>query len=589
MVILQDLQVQNSFHQAGQLDDLELPTYSPTQEHFVQIANRNAQRATGINGTAPLASAMEDRYSINDIINSKNEEITSRNCESGRSKFKLGSSKSWFNKSFDQTILNPPTEAVQHKTIRRQNSVTDFFQNMISKSRSHIQDMFSLKREKTKRKTAAGGTQRRNPTPEIGAEGGAGDISSEFAVHCDVMQISLHNSCPSFCSDAVEDFPARSRVSLNPDPSWRRNDKRAPSPSSITSPDDLFFIHDHENVKVTNEDTKIQHIPIVMNSGLFSTGNPPIRKSPTQFRRKSLHSPLIPPIPYRAPTIITTASNDSSESADDNDVVHALLGSRSSFLTAEMTHKNKRALVKSNSDTFTKTNPSPQLLAKASSDGNCSTKSLSSSLASSLTSNSNVMIAVTDYLFLGSIEAAYNEPLLCKYGISSLIDMTNTNPSSVPPHKKSDCPCACVNKTHFRSKLNIGVDDIEWENLEQYFGEINAFINGARKMGRHVLVFSYMGKSRAPAAVIQHLMQTFHMPYRDALNVVRANRPQVKLNSGFVKTLRRLEKGLGLQGQETDLNGKQLREESPRVSCGSIEGIETLNVPPVVRGAWLEC
>ncbi|CAL1542667.1 unnamed protein product [Lymnaea stagnalis] len=208
-----------------------------------------------------------------------------------------------------------------------------------------------------------------------------------------------------------------------------------------------------------------------------------------------------------------------------------------------------------------------------------------------MTSNGNVMISVTDYLFLGSVEAAYNEPLLCKYGISSLIDMTNTSPGLVPANKKSDCPCACAHQTHFRSKLNIGVDDIEWENLEQYFGEINAFINGARKMGRRVLVFSYMGQSRAPAAVIQHLMQHFKMPYRDAINIVRAKRPKVKLNSGFVKALCRLEKRLGLQETDSALAVREAtrRAESPRVSCGSVEELETLAVPPVVRGAWLEC
>ncbi|XP_012946991.1 mucin-5AC [Aplysia californica] len=587
---------------------------------------------------------------VRDDLETQQQTAASASARSRR-KFARSGSNSWFNKSFDQAVLNQATKPPPARSMRRQSSVTDFFQNVLSKSKSHLQDIFSSKREKSKIKmamTTAQEARLQSPTAAVaaasdktaesasGAEGGASPAQSGHDLG--FRSASLHKSCPSFYdpdSELVDTSSINVQISLDPSPTETRPDiskrrrsgdkSRVSSPTSpMTATMNMFVVTKPTNFRSKSEDVDSSltnaaptHRRLTKKSSLpFSTFRHEGTSSPTSIssltspsKKKTPVSDTASPGRYRAPKIVTLSSHDSSDSADESQFRIGSFtstppgaytgGGRASFTgttalltTGDVISRAKRALVKSNSDTFAKLSSSPLPLVKASSDGNCFKKNSVSSLATSMTSSARVMVSVTDYLFLGSVEAAYNEPLLCKYGVSSMIDMTNISPTLVPPHKKSDCPCACVNKTHFRSKLNIGVDDIEWENLEQYFEEINAFINGARLKGRRVLVYSYMGQSRAAAAAIQHLMHHFKMPYREALHVVRSKRPQVKLNSGFVKALLRLEKRLGLQTVNQDEKGAGLKkqenkpEESPRVSRGSVED---LSAPPVVRGAWLEC
>lgn len=144
---------------------------------------------------------------------------------------------------------------------------------------------------------------------------------------------------------------------------------------------------------------------------------------------------------------------------------------------------------------------------------------------------------------MGGVEGYFNDPLLCGLGVGAIVDATNVAPSCVPPEKKTTCPCTC-GKKHFRSKLNLAVDDIEWENIEQYFHDVNAFVDGWRRRGSRVLVVSYHGKSRAPALVVQYLMHHFRIPLERALAHVRSRRPQTRINPGFMRSLQRLEKRL---------------------------------------------
>ncbi|GFN89859.1 dual specificity protein phosphatase 8 [Plakobranchus ocellatus] len=578
-----------------------------------------------------------------------------------RRKLGRGDSKSWFNKSFDQTVLNQATKPKPQKMIRRQNSVTDFFYTMLTKSKTHLQDIFASKKEKPHRRTDYGRDDSAGPfhvdNSEHGrslvwGESGSNECDESQCLHGDTKnspQYSFRSALENNThASSISSFSRESdyqRVSLSPNPTVneslgcrRLSDEKdlSSSPQSKISNMDMFLTS-KPSQQVDWSRSALEKSPGTLASPSKRYQSPdgldpakPETSRSAAMRRKQMaqSASLSPPQSFAPRTIVTLSSYGSADSAEESDFVRVGRddGKRSvssapssrlstcwdghtaspSLLEAGGATGGKRTLVKSNSDTFARLDStsssflsasSPQLVYKTSSEGK---NSLTQFLTSGVKSVGTIMIRVTDYLFLGSIEAAYNEPILCKYGISSLIDMTNVNPALVPAHKKSDCPCACAaNKTpHFRSKLNIGVDDIEWENLEQYFDEINSFINGARRKGRRVLVFSYMGQSRAAAAVVQHLMTHYKMPYKDAMTVVRSKRPQIKLNSGFVKALRRLEKKLGLTTDEA--GGKMManfgdnaefRESSPVVSRGSVEAIErTSNEhPPVVRGAWLEC
>ncbi|XP_022287419.2 uncharacterized protein LOC111100096 [Crassostrea virginica] len=182
---------------------------------------------------------------------------------------------------------------------------------------------------------------------------------------------------------------------------------------------------------------------------------------------------------------------------------------------------------------------------------------------------------VLDYLFIGSIEVAYNEPKLCRLKIDSLVDISNLSSAQVPSSKKLHCPCLCGHDSrHFRSRLIIRVEDDDKEDIEQYFSEINKFIDGARKCGKNVLIFSYLGNSRAPAAAIQYLMSHEGFLLRQAYNLVKNQRPSVEINQGFQNTLEALEHRL-------------FPEAKPSLPFSN----DYLNIadPQAIKCAWVDC
>lgn len=531
-----------------------------------------------------------------------------------RDKRKLGrsGSRSWFNRSLDQTTAKPS----QSRTIRRQKSVTDFFQNMLIKGKSHLQDIFSSKKDKSKKYASpvVGDTMKQTSGAAMTKNNMIGNgvvrrpnRGADRVLNPDTKCDTLHNSCPNFFdTEELLTYPVilKPHRSFNCQSKAKSRDKRRATtngnkllpPNDLSTTMKMFMFNGPDNFRVKPEvngftRSNTTHCRMKASQSIVY----PIERQFLQLDHFHDDSRLTPTLAFQSPRGATQTGRGSPFTRKlSNTSISSSKGSIYSefatFPVDEASSKGPRKLVKSNSDTFAKLLSFQQSLSKASSDGDCFKNSSVSSLASSMPSLGN-MVSITDYLFLGSIEAAYNEPLLCQYNISSLVDMTNVSPTLIPANKKSDCPCACSSKTHFRSKLNIGVDDIEWEDLEQYFDDINAFINGARRKERRVLVFSYMGQSRAAAAVIQHIMQHYNISYQKALNIVRAKRPQTKLNSGFVKALLRLEKRLVLVDNDADIRMAEslAPEVSVNLSNGSVETLEIISSPPVVRGAWLDC
>ena len=182
---------------------------------------------------------------------------------------------------------------------------------------------------------------------------------------------------------------------------------------------------------------------------------------------------------------------------------------------------------------------------------------------------------ITEYMFVGSIEAAYNERRLCRLDIESLVDISNLNEMQVPAQKKLVCPCLCqIEFKHFRSRLIIAVPDEENDGIDQYFEEVNKFIEGARRCSKKVLIYSYEGKSRAALFAVQYLMSYEGLLLRQAYNMVKKQRPQVSLNPSFQKALEKLEKTL-------------FPDEKHSVNICN----EYLNVadPQAIKCAWIDC
>lgn len=187
----------------------------------------------------------------------------------------------------------------------------------------------------------------------------------------------------------------------------------------------------------------------------------------------------------------------------------------------------------------------------------------------------NQIAQITEYLFIGSIESAYNERRLCRLEIESLVDISNLGEMQVPPQKKLSCPCLCQNEfKHFRSRLIIAIPDEAIDGVDQYFEEVNKFIEGARRCSKKVLIYSYEGKSRSALFAVQYLMSFEGLLLRQAYNMVKKQRPEVSLNPAFQSALEKLEKTL-------------FPDEKHSVNICN----EYLNVadPQAIKCAWIDC
>ncbi|KAK2712086.1 hypothetical protein QYM36_010944, partial [Artemia franciscana] len=115
---------------------------------------------------------------------------------------------------------------------------------------------------------------------------------------------------------------------------------------------------------------------------------------------------------------------------------------------------------------------------------------------------------VIEFLYIGSIEAAYCEPILCRLNIKRVVDISGLHPNQVPREKKTHCPCTCPLETaHHRQRLFISVVNSEEEDVRPYFTEFNKFIQAGIAQKQNILVHDVNCASRGPTFVIQYLIQ----------------------------------------------------------------------------------
>ena len=156
---------------------------------------------------------------------------------------------------------------------------------------------------------------------------------------------------------------------------------------------------------------------------------------------------------------------------------------------------------------------------------------------------------ILDFLFVGNVESAYHERLLCKLKIEGMVDVSCVSPDDVPAHKKKECPCTCpLDTRHLRPSLRINLNNIEMEDMYEYFEEINRFIEGFRKSGKRVLVYCIFGKCQAPAIIIQYIMTYRNLNLRKTFDLVKNHRPEIQLNEMFQTALKRVERRLRQRG-----------------------------------------
>ena len=126
---------------------------------------------------------------------------------------------------------------------------------------------------------------------------------------------------------------------------------------------------------------------------------------------------------------------------------------------------------------------------------------------------------ITDTIYLGNIDAAFNIKKLKKLGIKKVLTVM----SAFGNH---------YSESQFVHK-SIDVTDDFNSNLIRHFKECLLFIDGNDK----VFVHCAAGMSRSPTVVIAYLMWKRRLSLNDAINFVKKKRPEISPNLSFMKQL----------------------------------------------------
>lgn len=149
---------------------------------------------------------------------------------------------------------------------------------------------------------------------------------------------------------------------------------------------------------------------------------------------------------------------------------------------------------------------------------------------------------VTDYIYVGNLNAAYSGRTLCRNNIDSVIDMSGV--PGEPPPAISLVPCTCSRGArHSWSRLKVDISSLE----QRCFHDINECIEASAGKRRRVLVHCRDGFSLAPTCVIQYLMVRRNMRLLAAYELLRARHP-VNIGEGHQDLLVGLEGALRPDG-----------------------------------------
>ncbi len=157
-----------------------------------------------------------------------------------------------------------------------------------------------------------------------------------------------------------------------------------------------------------------------------------------------------------------------------------------------------------------------------------------------------VISKVTDYIYVGNLNAAYSGRTLCRNNIDSIIDM-----SSLPGETcLRVIPCTCSRGVkHSWSRLKVDISDLPdtvQEGLalkHRCFNDINECIDASTEKRKRVLVHCRDGCSLAPTCIIQYLMVKQNMRLIAAYELLRAKHP-VNIRESHQNVLVSLERSL---------------------------------------------
>ena len=85
------------------------------------------------------------------------------------------------------------------------------------------------------------------------------------------------------------------------------------------------------------------------------------------------------------------------------------------------------------------------------------------------------------------------------------------------------------------------IDDEPNENITKYFYTVHNIISNAIANKQNVIVHCAAGMSRSPTLVLAYLMIENKWCFEEAYNYMKAKRPYISPNIGFIKQLKQLE------------------------------------------------
>lgn len=157
-----------------------------------------------------------------------------------------------------------------------------------------------------------------------------------------------------------------------------------------------------------------------------------------------------------------------------------------------------------------------------------------------------VICKVTDYIYVGNLNAAYSGRTLCRNNIDSIIDM-----SSVQGEPRLGLiPCTCSRGArHTWSRLKVDIGDVPDAIADGQccFQDINECMDASTEKRKRVLVHCRDGFSLAPMCIIQYLMVKQNMRLIAAYELLRAKYP-VNIKECHQNVLVSLERALRPRG-----------------------------------------
>lgn len=130
-------------------------------------------------------------------------------------------------------------------------------------------------------------------------------------------------------------------------------------------------------------------------------------------------------------------------------------------------------------------------------------------------------------LYIGNIHAANDQAFMLNKRINGIIDLANA------PQQVKFSRSIRVYK--------INIDDNATANIKPWLKHTYNFIEEHMDKNQSVLIFCRAGVSRSATIIIHYLMRRYNISYYDAYRFLKAKRPHVQPNEGFVRQLQDVE------------------------------------------------